>query len=142
MGMCRRLLVLVLLLTVPFQTALGASGLLCLAGAHHPQAAESVPPQSLSHRHDIGTPQSHHHDHDGSGAQRDAAIEGVLHASHSAAGKCKTCSECCSTAAAILSSTPRFFLPDTALRVSPIVAPDIVSRAGDDLFRPPRIPAV
>lgn len=53
-------------------------------------------------------------------------------------GKCKVCSECCSAGAPIPFVMSTFPPPDTSLRVSTLVDPNLVSRSGDGLFRPPR----
>jgi hypothetical protein len=129
---CRAVL-LVLLLTVPFQAALGATGLLCAAGGHHAQQAASA---RLGD--DTVAAGEHHHDHHEAGALGAPHDSAAQPDSHDAAGKCKICTECCSTAAPIPAPPPAVFPPDAPLRVSSIVEPDIVSCAGDGLFRPPR----
>ena len=134
MRLLRRAVLFLLLLTVPFQAALGTTGFLCATGAHHAAAA---PP----HGHGTEMTSEHHHHADASGAHDDAVAEP---GSHPALGadKCKICSECCFAGAAIPASPLAAFPPDTPLRVSSIVDPDIVSRAGDGLFRPPRTTAI
>ena len=129
-----RLVLLVLLLTVPFQAALGATGLLCAAGVHHAQNEASA-----AHSHGAAAMSEHNHESTASGDHHDAAAQPGTHEPHDAAGKCKICSECCSTAAPIMAARPNVFPPDAPSRVSSIVEPDIVSRAGDGPFRPPRI---
>jgi hypothetical protein len=129
---------LVLLLTVPFQAALGGTGLLCADATHHDSSAGAAP-----HAHDAAPAGDHHHgghghDAPAASADLDAATDSNSHAAHGAAGKCKVCNECCSAAAPILAAMPAVFPPDTPLRVSSAVDPRIVSRAGDGLFRPPR----
>jgi hypothetical protein len=134
--MFRRVVLVVLLLTVPFQAGLGATGLLCAAGAHHAQHEASAP-----HSHGAAVVSEHDHESIASGDHHDAAAQPGTHESHDAAGKCKICSECCSTAAPITAAQPNVFPPDAPSRVSSIVEPDIVSRAGDGPFRPPRVTA-
>jgi hypothetical protein len=138
MHLLRRFVLFLLLLTVPFQAALGATGLLCATGAHHPQQVAAAPP----HDHDAGMAGEHHHHAGTPGSHDDSVAEPGSHQAHGAADKCKICSECCFTSAAIPASPLAAFPPDTPLRVSSIVDPDIVSRAGDGLFRPPRTTAV
>jgi hypothetical protein len=133
MGVLRRVVLLLLLLTVPFQAALGATGLLCATGGHHTQSVAAVP-----HSHDSAIAGGHHHDEPALDGHHDGAAEPGSHESHGASGKCKVCSECCLSAAAILASPLAISLPDTPLRVSSIVEPHVVTRAGDGLFRPPR----
>ena len=128
----RRLVFVVLLLTVPFQAALGATGMLCAPADHHPQHAAAVP-----HSHGLEMAGDHHAD--GSiDSPHHAAAEPVSHDSHDTAGKCKVCSESCCSAAAIVATQLDVILSDSPLRVSPTIDPDLVSRSGDGLFRPPR----
>jgi hypothetical protein len=136
MAVLRRFVLLLLLLTVPFQAALGATGLLCAAGAHHSEVAASA-----THNHDRAAAGHAHHGSDASGAHQHAGIDSGAHDSHGASGKCEICSECCSASAAIPAALPTVFPPDTPLRVSSIVEPGRISRTGDGLFRPPRTPA-
>ena len=133
----RRTVLFLLLLTVPFQAALGATRLLCAAGAHHTQETATAP-----HGHDAATPGGHHHEADVSDSHDHSMAAPISHESHGASGKCKTCSECCSAVAPISASQPTLFPPDIPLRVSSIFEPDIVSRTGDGLFRPPRTTSV
>ena len=67
MRLLRRLVLIVLLLTVPFQAVLGAAGLLCAGGAHHAQEAGAG-----SHSHDTATAGEHHHQLDASGTNLDS----------------------------------------------------------------------
>jgi len=134
----RRIVLFLLLLTVPFQAALGATGYLCANGAHHAQqGAEAAP-----HGHGAEMASEHHGHGDALAARDDAVAESSSHQAYGAADKCKICSECCFAAAAISAYPFAVFPPDTPLRVSPIVDPDTVSRAGDGLFRPPRTTTV
>ncbi len=133
---------LVLLLTVPFQAAWGATGLLCAAASHHESNTAVAP-----HGHNGAHGGDHHHDapdHEAPAASAvpDATAESGSHAAQGAAGKCKTCNECCSAAAPVPATMPSVFPPDTPLRVSSTVDPAVASRAGDGLFRPPRTRSV
>ena len=134
--MFRRIVVVVLLLTVPFQAALGATGLLCAAGAHHAQHEASAP-----HSHGPAAVGEHNHESSAAANHHDSVADPGVNDSHDAAGKCKICSECCSTVAPITAAQPNVFPPDAPSRVSSTVEPDIVSHAGDGPFRPPRIAA-
>lgn len=133
----RRGVLLLLMLTVPFQAALGATGMLCAPGAHHAQYGASTP-----HSHDGAPSGEHHHDANAEGAHHDAAAEPSTHNSHGTARKCKVCGESCSSAAAIPASALTVFPSDSPLRVFPTVDPNLVSRSDDGLFRPPRTTAV
>ena len=131
MVLLRRTLLLVLLVTAPFQAAFGATGLLCGTQGHHRQQAAAAP-----HGHDAAMASLHGH---GAGAaEQPASVDMDWPESHDATGKCSICSECCSPAAVIPAVIPSVISPDTALRVSTIVDPGITSHAGDGLFRPPR----
>lgn len=151
----RPMVLLLLMLTVPFQAAVGAGGMLCSAKmqhgpAGHAEAHEHAPTVSSTDSHHTGMGNSGHH----------AEASGVSHVSQEAAGhhgeapqpdnpnavdpsgKCKTCNECSSPAAPVLLTAGPMIPPDTPLRVSTLVDPDFVSRTGDGLFRPPRSPGV
>ena len=130
----RRVVLLVLLMTVPFQAALGATGMLCGPGTHHAQQ-HAV---STAHAHDIAMGVEHHHGTDAVDAQHDSAAEPGSHDPHRTDVKCKVCGESCCSTVAIPASAPDVFPSDTFFWVSSFVDPDIVSRAGDGLFRPPR----
>src|SRR4029450_9136247 len=101
MHLLRRFVLFVLLLTVPFQAALGATGLLCAAGAHHAQHEASAP-----HSHGALAVSEHDHESTMSGDHHDLAAQPGAHEPHDAAGNCKICSECCSTAAQITTARP------------------------------------
>jgi hypothetical protein len=79
-----------------------------------------------------------HHATGGAEAHHHAAAEPGSHDSHDTAGKCKVCSESCCSAAAIVATQRVAIAPGSPLRVSPTIDPDLVSRSGDGLFRPPR----
>lgn len=128
----RRLVLVLLLLTVPFQAAMGAAGIYCAAVDNHPQ-----PTSAASHDHDMAMSVDHH------GAspahtRHEAPADQDSQDAHGTADKCKVCSESCCSAAATSTSQLVVFFPDSPLRVSAAVDPDLVSRSGDGLFRPPR----
>jgi hypothetical protein len=135
------LVILVLLLTVPFQAAWGATGLLCAAASHHESNTAVAP-----HGHNGAHGGDHHHatGHEvpAASADPDTTAESGSHGTQGAAGKCKTCIECCSAAAPVPAETPSAFRPDIPQRVSSTVEPAMVLRAGDGLFRPPRTRSV
>jgi len=131
MNMFRRGVFALLLLTVPFQTALGATGILCAAEDFAWRSA------SATHIHD-NAETMHQHDANASIAGHDTAVEADSHDHHGATGKGKVRSASCCSAVALTASPLAVFPPDSPLRVSPTVDRDLVSRSGDDLFRPPR----
>lgn len=141
MKRCRLLVLLVLLLTVPFQAAVGSSGM-CATMSHHGQ---STPMEAHDHGQ-APVPDHHHAQAKPVGDHHATMSAGDHHKSPSAdaenapdtSGKCKTCNECCSAAASVSAVAPAVFSPDTPLRVSGVVDLAFVSRAGDGLFRPPR----
>ena len=133
MSTLRRLVLFTLLLTLPFQATVGATGLTCATPAPRSHGAELVAPgvdadASVLHRH-------HPAPHD---PGRDAAAEAGSSDPHGGVGKCKTCAECCSTAAPIPAAGPMLPPPATPLRVSALDDPGTSSHTGDGLFRPPR----
>lgn len=130
----RRIVLFVLLLTVPFQAALGATGVICSTSSHHGHDAAVQ-----AHPHASGAIAHHHHDADASNTHHASPAEP---GSHGATDKCKICSECSFTAAPIPASIHIAVPSDTPLRVSSIVDQELVSRSGDGLFRPPRTSAV
>ncbi len=142
----RPVVLLVLLLTVPFQAAVGASGLLCAAVTHHGQAV-----QMAAHDH-AGVPTAdHHHPADMAAGDHHASTASGHHGAPQQAetgdasdtsGKCKICNELCSAVTPVPAVAPSLFPPDTPLRVSTLVDPEWVSRSGDGLFRPPRTTSV
>src|SRR4030095_6837591 len=121
MLLLRRAVLFLLLITVPFQAALGATGFLCATGAHHPQQVAATPP----HDHDTGMAGEHHHHAGTSDVHDDAVAEPSSHQAHGAADQCKICSGCCFPAAAIPASPLAALPPDAPLRVSSTVDPDI-----------------
>jgi hypothetical protein len=132
MSMFRRGVFALLLLTVPFQTALGATGILCAADDLHAWRSAST-----NHFHDDAEGMRQHAAN-AAIAGHDNAMETDSQDHHGAAGKCKVRSASCCGAAALTASPLAVFPPDSPLRVSPTVDRDLVSRSGDDLFRPPR----
>jgi hypothetical protein len=128
----RQVILILLLLTVPFQAAVGATGIICTNWGHHSQGSIAA----LDHA-DVGTPA---HDHDGvdaSGPHGSPASNNAA-GSHDSSGKCSICSTCCPSSAAIPASAPDVVRPDGALKVSASVDQALLSRPGDSLFRPPR----
>ncbi len=133
MIMVRRLLLLLLLVTVPFQAALGATGWHRLANTH---SAQDTWRTHLGH--DAAASGHSHESHIASG-EHDSFGDPGSYPSHDAAGKCKLCSECCSSTAAIPAAAHEMMAPsDAPLRVSMFAEPDHDFHAGDELFRPPR----
>lgn len=131
--MLHRVILLVLSLAMPFQGAIGATGLLCGPIGHHESNIASAP-----HVHDAADSDAHPHTTGVLSANEDVAAELSLPDSQDLNGKCKTCSECGSSAAAVTPSKPAVFPSDTPLRVSPVASASVASRGGDGLFRPPR----
>lgn len=128
----RPAVLLLLLLTLPFQAAVGAMALARAAFVDDGRGAVAVP-----HEHVAAAAVEHHHAGT-SGAHADSIAESGWHHANGAADKCKVCSER-TVAAAVIPALMLTVAPvDTALRVSAPVEPAIVSRAGDGLFRPPR----
>ncbi len=129
----RRMVLLLLLLTVPFQAAWGAGGMLCATMSDHHRVGQVAP-----HVHDDANVH-HEHSTQASDAVQTAAPQASAQAAPDTADKCKVCSECCSAGAPISGAGIAVALPtDTPLRVAILVDPDLISRAGDGLFRPPR----
>ena len=128
----RQITLILLLLTVPFQAAVGATGVICTNWGHHSQGSVS----DLDHA-DAGMPA---HDHDGldASAPHGSPASDKAAGSHDGPGKCSICSACCPSSAAIPASAPDVVPPDAALKVSASVDRALLSRAGDSLFRPPR----
>jgi len=129
----RRLLLLLLIATVPMQAALGATGLHRVTDTH--------PVQEAWHTH-LGhdaAASGHSHESDVGNEQNGSIANPSPFPSHGAAGKCKLCSECCSSSVAIPAAAQEVMSPpDAPLRVSMFVEPEPEFQAGDELFRPPR----
>ena len=133
MKLVRRIVLLTLLLTVPFQAALGAGGMLCASMSGNVQVTEAP----LHHHDAVGM--NHHHPTPFDGARHHAEPQAEAQDTPDTSGKCKVCSECCSAGAPVPAPVASVFpLPDTPLRVSTAVNANLVSRSGDGLFRPPR----
>ena len=133
----RRMIVLILLLAVPFQAAMGAGGMLCATMSGHVQLAEAP-----FHTHDAEGV-NHHHPTPLDSASHHAVPLADAPDTPDSAGKCKVCSECCSAGAIVPATLASVFTPpNTPLRVSTLVDPALVSRSGDGLFRPPRTRSV
>ncbi|MDQ6824941.1 MAG: hypothetical protein M3007_05695 [Candidatus Eremiobacteraeota bacterium] len=128
----RRIFLIVLMLAMPFQATVGATGLICAQGAHHSLGADAA-----DDGHDVDAPTHEHHGLDALGTHVSPEHDNTA-GSHHGPGKCNICSECCFSAAAIPASLPDFVRPDATLQVAATVAPALTSRAGDGLFRPPR----
>ena len=155
----RRFVLFLLLVTVPFQSAIGATGYVCGHGAHHAvQTAKAAGAQHLAshHRHaslaqaDAGSHSAQHaHPHQDastSGSPATNAVDAVLSNLQSgetdAAGSCEFCSECSFSLAPACDRAPSAFRHPPMLQVSFYVDPAVLSPVGDALFRPPRsIPA-
>jgi hypothetical protein len=127
----RRIVLVVLLLSVPFQAAVAAAGLVCPNGANHsPAGWDAV-----------------HHDHEPSaGAPAHGGVADVYAhdadptpGSHDEHDQCSGVDECYFSAAAI-PAAPDLALPDTCAEMFANVDSASISCAGDDLFRPPRTP--
>jgi hypothetical protein len=128
------MVLLLLLLTVPFQAAVAATGLICPSEAHHSQDGDST-----HHHHDAAVPAHGHH---APGVHGSDSLTGhdTTPGSHDGPGKCSICSECCFSAAAVPPTVLDFDPPKATFKVSANVDTALISRAGDGLFRPPRTP--
>ena len=149
----RRLVLFVLLLTVPFQAAVGATGYVCGHGAHHAGASAGASRDnspSLEHPHDRafeGHGASSHGSHHGDGhvslaGAADAVGQDALTDSDASddnvAGTCQFCSECSFSLAPASAFSPNAATHASPLRVSFYVDPAILPHVGNALFRPPR----
>ena len=151
----RRAVLFVLLLTVPFQTAIGATGYVCGHAVRHSSGItvnSDAAPYASAHRHSSGSHahaasySSVRHIHAGHASAYDAvdsgAMQAVLTNPQSAdfndAGTCEFCSECSFSLAPANESAPNAFRHASPLWVSFYVDPAALSHVGDALFRPPR----
>jgi hypothetical protein len=112
---------------------LGAARLLCGPGHHGPDVASAVHvhdnvAHGVGHDHAAGSPAGHD----------DVTAEAGTRESFNMAGKCRICSECCSSAAVVPSPIRCTVPSDTPLRVSILADAAFPQLAGDALFRPPR----
>jgi hypothetical protein len=134
-NLLHRIVMLILLLTVPFQAAVGATGWVCANGGHSPGFAvtdDSHDDSPPTHAHTNLHAQVAH----AAGATGDTTNDSP--SSSSGAGSCSLCSEC-SFSAAPVPAPQSEVIPGTSSTVSRIVRSAATSRAGDGLFRPPRI---
>jgi hypothetical protein len=129
----RRIVVFVLLLALPFQAALGASGVVCDPISHHVHVASKADAHAGGHASDGRL-------HDGAAALHThaAPVEQHDELQLMGSGGCIACSACCfaaaivSPTAAVLASAP------AALEISSNVDRTIDSGPLDELFCPPR----
>jgi len=132
----RRLFLWVLLFVVPTQTAMGATGLLCVKAAHHGSAMQQhLHTGDAGHATHGGSLPQHAHEADAA-SQTTADERASLHLL--GVGKCNACGTCSFSAVALLATPSSLFQVDAGLTVFPHVDPAIATRAGDGLFRPPR----
>lgn len=148
----RRAVLFLLLLTVPFQIAIGATGYVCGHAALHSSGwtVKRGEPVATSHQH---WSNSHAHaashsipqvyaDTSAYGALGSGAVQAVLTNPQSAdfnhAGSCEFCGESSFSLAPACESSPNAFRHASPLRVSFYVDPAALPHPGDALFRPPR----
>ena len=155
----RRLLLFLLLLTVPFQAAIGATGFICshgssdavtepvLEGVHvahvsiqqHTNAvtAHSYSGASMGHPQAAGHAHAHHaHPADVAVVEHQAAPAAAD--GHNQADGCSLCSECSFSAIAAVELGFSGVLPPPPLKISAYTDPAVLSHVGDAVFRPPR----
>jgi hypothetical protein len=158
----RRIVLFLLLLTVPFQAAVGSTGFVCGHGiadeASDAVAASAHAVHSLTqahartHRHtglDAGAtrgpaaPDGTHshgmHSSDADGSVPQIAAADTAGDTHNEAGSCSLCSECSFSAAPASEVSRDLGLRASPLRILVYVDPGVRPHVGDDLFRPPRI---
>ncbi len=126
----RRIAAFVLLVALPFQAAIGATGWHCLTSTHHV--------------HVVGGAVTIH-DHSVDRSSKDALEETVVQqpvgrgALHLAGdGECGACSSCCFSAAVIPTTLSASIDSPPPAKISINVDTAMTSRFLDDLFRPPR----
>ena len=151
----RRTVLFLLLLTVPFQTAIGATGYVCGHAVRHSSGLtvnSGVATHAGDHRHGSGSHahaasySSIRHIHAEHALAYDAVDSGVLQAvlanpqsaDFNDAGTCEFCSECSFSLAPANASAPNAFRHASPLQVSFYVDPAALCHVGDALFRPPR----
>jgi hypothetical protein len=137
----RQVLVLLLLLALPFQAALGASAAACVQAAHHG-------PRTLSASADHGSIFVGRVDaawavgpSDPDVMRSDAAaqsIDGGVAPHDHASGRCSSCSSCCVSEAAMPDKAVLAVMPDVRFAAIPVFDDPRVSALVDPLFRPPR----
>ena len=157
----RRLVLFVLLLTVPFQAAIGAAGSVCshgssdavtdaaFNGARAAQASIQWDTKAVTGRSYAGASLAHGratgHDHARHAHPAAAAVDEQQSApaadERNQADRCSVCSECsCSAIAAVKPGVSSVF-PTPPLKITAYTDPAVSSHVGDALFRPPRLPA-
>jgi hypothetical protein len=129
----RRIVVFILLLALPFQAAVGVTGVRCDPASHHVHVVDNADTHAgghatAGHRHD-GADASH--SHAASVAQHDG-LQLV------GSGGCIACSACCFAAAIVSPAVAAPASAPAALEISSNIDPAIDSGPLDDLFRPPR----
>lgn len=157
----RRFVLFVLLLTVPLQAAIGATGSICSHGSSDavPGAAfNGVRAAHASVQRDTDAVTTRSYSGTSAGQRRATGHDHARHAHPAAAAvdeqqlapagderneadRCSVCSECnCSAIAAV---EPGFssVLPAPRLKITAYTDPAVPSHVGDALFRPPRLSA-
>ena len=158
----RRIILVLLLIAVPFQAAVGSTGFVCGhsmgqtgPGTVTAHGSHSVVPnhERFVHRHADSDPGSTTHAHHASGqghshAEHSGMVQiADLHdaafdagdAAHDDAGRCRLCSECNFSAAPACQGALQSGLQPSALKILAYADPSVLSHLGDGLFRPPRI---
>lgn len=160
----RRLVLAILLACLPFQTVVGATGILCAAGdpgpaiATGPLPGDATAAGSVTAMHDGGggahashghaaradAPPAHGADRRVDTVDAPAAAQDATHASvdHAGSDTCRFCMECCASAAPVPAASD--IRPHLArlLRLPSLSSHVHSTQAGDTLYRPPRIALV
>ena len=157
----RRLVLFVLLLTVPFQAAIGAAGSICshgssdavtdaaFNGARAAHASIQWDTKVVTGRSYAGASLAHGratgHDHARHAHPAAAAVDEQQSApaadERNQADRCSVCSECSCSAIAAVKPGCSSVLPTPPLKITAYTDPAVPSHVGDALFRPPRLPA-
>ena len=158
----RHLGLFVLLLTVPFQAAIGATGFVCSHGSNDavPDAAfngvHAAHTSIQQHTSEVrvrsysGASSGHAHatDHDHARHAHPAGTAGheqqpapAAADERNQADSCGVCSECSFSAIEAVKPGVSSVLPTLPLKVTAYTDPAVPSHVGDALFRPPRLPA-
>lgn len=118
MSSWRRFVLALLLACLPFQTVVGATGIVC--AMKHEHAGARVAAVADCHG--------------------DVTAHATTHASDDTAGSdtCRFCMECCASAAPVRVAAQVAPGPVPVLRLASAASPLHASPAGDPLFRPPR----
>ena len=137
----RQVLVLLLLLALPFQAALGASAAACVQAAHHG-------PRTLSASADHGSLVLGRVDAASAAGPSDSGVMSYDAAAQSvdgggaphdhASGRCSSCSSCCVSEAAMPDNVVLAVAPDVRFAAIPVFDGPRISALVDPLFRPPR----